>query len=328
MSWNLLGHEWAETLLKEQIAHATLRHAYLLSGAEGVGRRTLALRLAQAINCPQPAAPGEPCRTCRTCRQIEAMQHPDLGVVQAEEGGSTLKVDQVRELLYSLALRPYDARYRVALLLRFEQAHNAAANALLKTLEEPPSNVVIILTADSPEGLLPTIVSRCSVLRLRPSPLEALQTWLEREHGLPAEQARALAHVSGGRTGQALRLQRSPELYAEYASRVQDLQKLLQAGQVQRFAYAKSISEKRTVVRELLQVWLSFWRDVLLTSLGSRAPLVNLEHAPAIQALAAALPPETIQRTVEAHQRTIDLLERNANLRLALEVLMLDLPHA
>jgi DNA polymerase-3 subunit delta' len=328
MSWNLLGHEWAETLLKEQIAHATLRHAYLLSGAEGVGRRALALRLAQAINCLQPTAPGEPCRLCRTCRQIEAMQHPDLSVVQAEEGGSTLKVDQVRELLYSLALRPYDARYRVALLLRFEQAHNAAANALLKTLEEPPSNVVIILTADSPESLLPTIVSRCSVLRLRPAPLEALKTWLEREHGLPIEQARALAHISGGRAGQALRLHRSPEKYAEYTSRLQELQKLLQAGQVQRFAYAKSISEKRPVVRELLQVWLSFWRDVLLTSLGSRAPLVNLDYAPAIQALAAALPPETIQHTLAAHQRTLDILERNANLRLALEVLMLDLPHA
>lgn len=328
MSWDVLGHEWAETLLKEQIAHSTLRHAYLLSGAEGAGRRTLALRLAQAINCQQPPEPGEPCRACRTCRQIEAMQHPDLSVVQAEEGGSTLKVDQVRELLYSLSLKPYDARYRVALLLRFEQAHNSAANALLKTLEEPPSNVVIVLTADSPESLLPTIVSRCTVLRLRPAPLDKLQSWLVEKHGIPAAEARTLAHLSGGRVGRALRLHASPELRSDYNGKLDDLQALLKAGPVERFAYAKAASEKRLAVRELLRIWLSFWRDVLLASLGNQASLVNLRYSPEIEALAEALPLQTIQRTMAAHQRTLDIVERNANLRLALEVLMLDLPRA
>ncbi len=327
MSWNVLGHEWAEKLLKEQIAHSTFRHAYLFCGPDGVGRRTLALRLAQAINCPQPTSPGEPCRTCRTCRQIEAMQHPDLSLVRAEETGGTLKVDQVRQLLHSLSLSPYAAQYRVALLLHFEQAHNSAANALLKTLEEPPSNVIILLTADSPESLLPTIVSRCTILRLRPAPLETLQTWLERQHGIPAKEARALAHLSGGRVGRALSLHTTPALWSEYTSTLNDLQRLLETGPIERFAYARAYAEKRPLVRELLRVWLSFWRDVLLASLDARAPLVNLEFAASIQALAAALPSRTILHILAAHQRTLDLIDRNANLRLALEVLMLDLPH-
>jgi DNA polymerase III subunit delta' len=133
-NWDLLGHGWAIQLLKEHIIKQRMRHAYLLTGPAGVGRRTLALRFAQALNCPQPAASGVPCRSCRTCRLLENSQHPDLAVVQAEQVEGTLKVDQVRELQRSLALSPYEAKYRIALLLRFEEAHPSAANALLKTL--------------------------------------------------------------------------------------------------------------------------------------------------------------------------------------------------
>src|SRR5512145_2723330 len=98
MNWDMLGHEWAVNLLREHIAQDRLRHAYLFLGPEGIGRRTLALRLAQAVNCTNPPEPGEPCRACRTCEQIERMQHPDLAVVKAEGKGGTIKVDQVREL--------------------------------------------------------------------------------------------------------------------------------------------------------------------------------------------------------------------------------------
>jgi DNA polymerase-3 subunit delta' len=173
-NWNLLGHEWAVQLLSGQLERNSLRHAYLITGPAGVGRRTLALSLAQAVNCPTPLAPGFPCQTCRTCSQIARQQHPDLAIIQAEEVGGTLKVDQVRELQRSLNLAPYQARYRVALLLRFEEAHPSAANALLKTLEEPASQVILILTASSPDALLPTVVSRCEVFRLRPHTPDAL----------------------------------------------------------------------------------------------------------------------------------------------------------
>ena len=111
MNWDMLGHEWAVSLLKGHIERDRVRHAYLITGPRGVGRRTLALRLAQALNCPQPSSPGDPCRTCRTCSQIERMQHPDLVVVQADQLGGTLKVDQIRELGRGLALAPYESQY-------------------------------------------------------------------------------------------------------------------------------------------------------------------------------------------------------------------------
>ena len=120
-----------------------------------------------------------------------------------------LKVDQVRDVLWSLNLKPYQSKYRVAVFLRFQEANDNAANALLKTLEESPSYAVLILTADSPEALLPTIVSRCEILRLAPLPLEDVASYL-REQGVEEGQARLVAHVSGGRPGLALRLVSEP----------------------------------------------------------------------------------------------------------------------
>jgi DNA polymerase III subunit delta' len=327
MNWDLLGHEWAVNLLREHVARAEARHAYLITGPRGVGRRSLALRLAQALNCMQPLAPGEPCLKCRICTQIEHMQHPDLFVVQADQEGGTLKVDQVRELQRSLSLHPYEAHYRVALLLRFEEAHPSAMNALLKTLEEPAVQVILLLTAQSAESLLPTIVSRCEVLRLRPLPLEQTRRGLQERWEVPPEKAQLLAHISGGKPGYALRLFQEPERLEQRHLWLNEHMRLLAASRVERFAFAESLSKDRDALRDVLYAWLSFWRDVMLTTSGASAPLVNLDYQAEIESLALQCGLPAAYRTTAALDRTLDLLERNVNARLATEVMMLDLPY-
>lgn len=322
----MIGHEWAVTLLREHIIRKRMRHAYLFTGPRGVGRRTLAIRFAQALNCPQPLAVGEPCRSCRTCMLIEAMQHPDLAVVQAEQEGGTLKVDQVRELQRSLALSPYEATYRIALLLRFEEAHPSAANALLKTLEEPPSKVILLLTAESSESLLPTIVSRCEVLRLRPLPLEVVRQSLQERWHIQSEQADLLAHHSGGRPGYALMLYNSPEIVEQRNTWIEDHLNNLRADFVERFAYAEKIVREKEKLPYILQTWLSLWRDVLLKTAGSSTPITNLDHTSTIEELARRFGLQVAQEIVSAILRTSNMIDRNVNARLAIEVLMLDLP--
>jgi DNA polymerase-3 subunit delta' len=326
MNWNLLGHEWAVDLLGEQIARGQARHAYLITGPRGVGRRTLALKMAQALNCTQPPRPGEPCGLCRTCKQIDQMQHPDLAVLQAEQEGGTLKVDQVRELQRSLALHPYEARYRVALLLRFEEAHPSTMNALLKTLEEPASQVVLLLTAESAERLLPTIVSRCEVLRLRPLPLEQTSQGLQTHWGLAADEASLLAHLSSGRPGYALRLHQEPERLAQRQAWLNDQARLLAAGRVERFAYVDPLWKDKEALREVMLVWLSYWRDVMMKASGAATPITNLDRQDEIELLAERVGQQAALQSAAALERGLGRLERNLNPRLLAEVLMLDLP--
>jgi DNA polymerase-3 subunit delta' len=333
-NWGLIGHEWAVQMLKQHLTHDSIRHAYLFSGPPGLGRRTLALRLAQALNCPQPVAPGEPCGKCKTCQQIERMKYADLTVIQAEKEGGVLKVEQIRSIRQSLVLMPYQGKYRVALFLRFQEANASAANALLKTLEEAPPHVLLILTADTPELLLSTIVSRCEVLRLRSLPVEMVEASL-RQRGADETTARLLAHVSGGRPGYALRLMDDKEPLKFRAQRLEDLQSLLKSTRRGRFAYAEKITERKKKgaeagerFRETLLVWLSFWRDVLLSASGAVAPLTNVDHLAEIESLAGKLSLAEARRLVEAAEEAIDKLERNVNARLLAEVLLLDWPHA
>ncbi len=326
MTWDILGHEWAAELLKEHVAHQTFRHAYLFTGPQGVGRRTLALRFAQALNCPQPIAPGEPCRTCRTCLQIENMRYPDLDVVQSEFQGANLKIDQVREIQSRLALAPYQGRYRVAIFLRFEEATAGASNALLKTLEEPPERVILILTAESGESLLPTIVSRCELLRLRPLRIDIVQQGLETRWGLPADEARLLAHLSGGRIGYAIALHKSPELLEQRKTLLDDHQRLLVSSRVERFAYVEKLASDKDRLIRALEIWQSLWRDVFLRASGSQSPLANLDRLEDIENLAGRLEVEVAANMVTSLQSKLSLLEKNVNPRLASEVLMLELP--
>ena len=325
-NWNLIGHEWAVDMLKKHIVRDTTRHAYLFAGPPGLGRRTLALRFAQALNCPIPAEVGVPCRVCRDCKQIESMKHADLTLVQAESDGGVLKVDQIREARKTLTLKPYMSSYRVALFLRFHEANDNAANALLKTLEEAPSYAVLILTADNPEQLLPTIVSRCEVLRLRPLSIEIIQRELE-ARGLENGRAKLIAHISGGRVGYAIRLIENDSLLERREERLNDLLTLMPASRVEKFKYADQLSRDKDGMRQTILFWLSYWRDVMLRTAQAATPLVNVDRNVEIEDIAGRIDLSSARRVVSGLEGTLEKMDGNVNSRMLAEVLLLDLPN-
>jgi DNA polymerase-3 subunit delta' len=253
------------------------------------------------------------------------MQHPDISIVQAETEGGTLKVDQVREVRRALALKPYQAKYRVALFLRFQEASEGAANALLKTLEEAPEHAILILTADNAEGLLPTITSRCEVLRLRPLSVDVIEEYLK-ARGADTEKARLIAHVSGGRSGYALRLLEDGSALEVRTEQLADLEELLSATRVKKFNYAETLAKDKESMRQTLLVWLSYWRDVLLRISGARASISNIDRDEAISSLAESLTLERARRIVYETESALERLDHNVNSRLLAEVLLLDLP--
>ncbi len=325
-NWGLIGHEWAVNLLRGHLVNQRVRHAYLITGPRGVGRRTLALRMTQGLNCPQPSALGTPCGACSTCKRIERMQHPDLIPIQAEGESGTLKVEQIRALQRGLSLTPYEAPHKIALLLHFEKANASAANALLKTLEEPPPKVILFLTALDGEALLPTITSRCELIRLRPLPYTTVAEGLQSRLDITAGEARLLAHIANGCPGAAIRLHAEEGARQQRRRHLKALQEVLRQNRVQRFHYAEKLSQDRLALKLTLLSWLSLWRDVLLQASGSEAQLTNLDEKTFIQQAAHALGWQAVADAVQHLTRTIMLLEQNVNARLATEALLLQLP--
>lgn len=322
----LFGHSWAQRLLTRQIARNSISHAYLITGPAQVGRRSLALWFVQALFCKEPPEAGIPCGLCVECGRVARMEHPDLHLMSVQDDAAAIKIDQIRELQPKLSLVPYQAPYRVALLTNFQKATIGAQNALLKTLEEAPARVILLVTADSPESVLPTIQSRCEVLRLRPMPVDALASAL---HDSPAadEDTAFLARVAGGRPGLALSLAQDEDLLALRRRWLDNLVHALKDDRIGRFKLAEQAAKDRASLRDGLELWSSFWRDVLLMKAGQDSALTNSDYADEIRQTASALTLEQCLHLLEDAEESLRGMDLNLNPRLLVEVLTLGWPY-
>ena len=329
----MIGNTWAPDLLGHHIAEGRVRHAYLITGPDGIGKRTLALDFARALNCSEPPSVGEFCATCRSCVLVEGMVHPDLHVVTPDEDKVRLHVDNMRDLQHKIALTPIEGDRRIALLPGFDRATDNAANALLKTLEEPPGNVVFLLTARDQEGLLPTIVSRCEVIRLRSVNKETLISALINQ-GHAADQAALLAGISAGLPGRALALGENENALEARRERLDELIGLLSTDLTGRLAYVErhlqtgNLQTKRDRMLLLLETWQSFWRDILIASSGAEATRGNPDRLDDLERIADRLTLQQISAVIRSIQDTMNSLEMNANIRLAMENMLLNFPRA
>ena len=332
--WQVRGQEGIVTHLQRGLDEGRLSHAYLLVGPPHVGKGTLAQDLACAVNCL--ASQGAPCGECSQCLRVSAGQHADVVWVGAqgrgEEGPGRREtgIDDVRGVQHQASLKPYEGRQRVFIFDGAEGMSDEAANALLKTLEEPPPEVTMILLAGSEDSLLPTIRSRCRVLELRPMPMLGLVEELVETRSLPQEEAEELARLSMGCLGWALGALDEPSILEK---RRQDLERILQVCEgtlEERFAYGAELAtlfyRNREEARELLGLWVHWWRDLLLLKEGADGFLCNYQWRDDLGRMAAGLTTTQVVGTIHGVLRTLEALDHNANPRLALDVLMLGLP--
>jgi DNA polymerase-3 subunit delta' len=323
MPWPIIGHDWAVTLLRQSLAAGRVSHAYLFSGPPQVGKTTVARLFAQALNCDQPDAP---CGWCPSCRKIEHNSHPDVQVITGLGAGGGLLIDQVRALRHDVSLAPYEGRYRVLILRQMDRAKPEACNALLKTLEEPPARVVLLLTAAQRDLLLPTIVSRCQCLELRPVAPGVIEQALE-ERGVPAPRAQLLARLSAGRVGWALLAGQDESVLRQRQQDLDQLFSLFSAGHVERLDAAWKISREGEGARRRIEVWSTCGRDLLLLHAGDSEHVVNADQLDRLVPLARALSPSQAWDLLAGLLEAAQQLEDNVNPRLALEGLLLKLPH-
>jgi len=223
--WPVVGYQWAVQGLRHAVARDEIPHALLITGPASVGKHTLAQQLVAAMLCK--ANGDRPCGTCLSCRKLRSGNHPDYVVVEPEGATARLKIDQIRPVERFLALTPKEGTRKVVLISDFERATIGAANALLKTLEEPPSYAHLILLATDADLLLPTIVSRSQQIVLRPLPSRLVAEALVSEWLVEPGLAERLARISGGRMGWAVRAATNAETYERMQSTLELLVAIL-----------------------------------------------------------------------------------------------------
>jgi DNA polymerase-3 subunit delta' len=322
---NLLGHEKPKTLLFEAVANNKMGHAYLFRGPDGVGKKRTALTLAAYINCKHPVE-HDGCGSCSSCRKYFSGNHPDLIVIEPD--GAAIKIGQIRELIRQLSFPPLEAKMRVIILEDIHTMRREASNSLLKTLEEPAPNNLLIMTADLSGKILPTILSRCQLVSFGPLAPEDIAQILLQEDGIDESLAFTLAAVAEGSLGRAKLLWQDNML----TLRQEVVEELLLGpkDQVETVGSVLLLSEKVAALKEniyeflaLLRLW---YRDLVLVAAGApESSIVNKD-------LAFSVPTATQNwNLIQLHERLrrLDLAEkqllRNCSRTLVLETLFFDL---
>lgn len=336
-----IGNAPALRALRAAITSGRLPHAYLFTGPPQVGKRTLALWLAQALLCER-RCPGEtePCGKCRVCVRVAHGTHPDVQAYslarQAQASARTsasreLGIDTVREIVREIDLLPFEAERKVYVIEDADTLTEEAANGLLKTLEEPPSYATLILLGVDDSSLPETIRSRCAPVRLHAVATTEIEGLLGSRTQLPAETITRLAALAEGRPGWALQAASDSSLLETHDANVSALVEALRGGATARLALAERMGKRWTAghrdeVYATLFDWLGFWRDVMLAAAHtSEGPAMHPSHQPELERLSA----KGVETAGKAASRTLEAvghLDANVNTRMTIETLLLDLP--
>jgi DNA polymerase-3 subunit delta' len=328
---DVIGHERQKTLLESAIHHDRVAHAYLFHGEPHIGKRLMALRVAQALNCESPAHAGAPdgCGPCRSCLQIEAQTHPDFLLIEPdpEMANPQIKIEQVREIESQIIYRPLIGRFKIVLIDQADRLTLGAANALLKTLEEPPAHSVFILVTSRPLALPGTIMSRCQCLRFVPPAQTQVEAALILKRNIPPQDARLLALATQARIGEALQ--------AEIASLRQtreELQTLLSPTSLRSMTRLLTVADalaKADRAQEAFE-WIAQWcRDLLLVKIGAdRRLILNADRRTNLTELADVVRTDLLLDIIAHIEEIQQAATRNLNAQLALETLLLKLRDA
>jgi DNA polymerase-3 subunit delta' len=334
---DIVGHRRVTALLARAIARGTLPPALLLAGPAGVGKRRTAQAVAQALNCTAPAAGDgfelDACGACPACNRIARGVHPDVVVLEPGETG-TIKIEQVRDVVERAGYRPFEGRRRVVIIDEADALVAPAQNALLKTLEEPPSSSTFVLVSSLPDALLPTVVSRCPRLRFAPLSATEVADVLMRDHGWSEADARAAAADADGSAGRALASQSvdvtdardAAQRVLEQTARTADPGRRLDAARTLTSKTRSTSAGERDQLAGCLRALASLLRDIaILASAADARMIANSDLQPELAQLTAAYDGKRSANAFAAVDQALAALERNASPKVVADWLVLQL---
>jgi DNA polymerase III subunit delta' len=319
-NWSIIGHKDILEILSMGISNNRLSHAYLFLGAEHIGKTTLATNFAQILQCQ---GKKKPCLKCTACRQIQAGNHPDTQILQ---GSTTIKIEEVRILQHKLSLNPYNALYKIVVIINASRMTFEAQSAFLKTLEEPSGNTILILTSINKNKLLPTILSRCQTIAFKNVSTTEIKEALKKR-GVLGGKADELARLSIGKPGLALKMIEESEFLTKREELIQMTLKIGKDSHSERLDKAGLLSKKGTEgIKVFLDFWLSWFRDLLLIKAKTAHLVTNIAHLEILKKQVLLYQENDLKDFINRLERAKEILNYNINLKLLLETLFLSLP--
>ncbi|MCI8728118.1 MAG: DNA polymerase III subunit delta' [Hungatella sp.] len=318
---DILGHDSIKQHFQKAIELHKVSHAYILAGEAGMGRKSLAHAFALTLLCEKGGS--QPCMNCHACKQVLSGNHPDLIHVTHEKPGS-IGVDDIREQINdTIMIRPYSSYYKVYIVDDAEKMTIQAQNALLKTIEEPPSYAVIILLTINEDLFLPTILSRCVQLKLKPLKDSVIQAYLKETMGIPEREAQLYAAFARGNLGKAIKLSDSEEFKDMYKRLLSMLRNIKNMDISQLLDYSKKLKEEMDIYEclDFMQVW---YRDALMFKVTNDANLLIFkDEYSTISDMSRHIGYDGFENILQAIEKARIRLEANVNMELAMELMFL-----
>ena len=316
----IVGQENAVSILRGAIRRGHLSHAYLFLGIQGVGKLRTTVGLAKALNCS--GNDDDYCDACISCRKIDHRTHPDIHILEAGSA-ARIKIDQVRGLIRALALAPYEGAFKFGIVDGADKMTVEAANCLLKTLEEPPPNTVLVLLCEGDSTLLPTIISRCQKVRFRPLAEEYLAQHARRELGLDEAQSRIMAAFAEGSLGK-INAERVALITDKRGTFVRELERVRTGGVGGVFSFAQKLLSEEDALQEILELIRIWIRDLMIVKTGSgESRLRNQDLKDLLHERAETWKQGDIARCLWAIQEAERAIRHNVNKRLSIEIMTL-----
>lgn len=319
---DILGHEMIKEHFQKAIQNDKVSHAYILAGEQGMGRKTLAKAFAMTLLCER--SNQEPCMECHSCKQILSGNHPDVLWVTHEKPNS-IGVDDIRtQINDTISLRPYSSAYKIYMVDEAEKMTVQAQNALLKTIEEPPSYAVIILMTTNEEIFLPTILSRCIKLNLKPLKDHVVSAYLTESLGVPESQADIYAAFARGNLGKAIHLSSSEEFKLLYQEVLGLLKNIKEMDISSLLNYIKRLQEEHLDLYDCLDFMQLWYRDILMFKVTKDMNLLIFkEEYSAVSSQCRVSSYEGLETILTAIDKAKARLNANVNTELAMELMLL-----
>lgn len=319
----IIGHKSIIKHLQNAVLSRKVSHAYILHGEEGMGKKLLASMFSKTLQCEKKGT--NPCNRCKSCLQVDTSNHPDIVWVTHDK--ASIGVDDIRiQVNGDIQVKPYSSPYKIYIIDSAQKLTEQAQNALLKTIEEPPEYAIVLLLVDNINAILPTVLSRCVLLNLRPVEKQAIKELLMREYQTPDYKAEVAANFSGGNVGKAIKYASSEDFEYRKKEILQILQDIDTMELSDLISKVKLISENKAYVDDIIDLMVLWYRDVLmLKATNDPNLLLYKEEYQSINRIASVKSYESIDNIIDTIEKAKQRLKANVNFDITIENMLLNI---